>query len=61
MLNLLKAIDKGIDKSSHYLLVISIFTMLFFSVLTIFLRWFGQSLEFVEPFVSSVHVQPTIW
>ena len=25
--------------------------MLFFSVLTIFLRWFGQSLEFVEPFV----------
>ena len=25
--------------------------MLFFSVLTILLRWFGQSLEFVEPFV----------
>lgn len=51
MLKILKFIDTAIDKASIYTLVVSVFVMLFFSVLSIVLRWFGQSLEFIEPMV----------
>lgn len=51
MHNLLKKIEKGFDQTTTYLLVFSLLVMLFFSVLTIVLRWFGTGLLWVEPLV----------
>lgn len=48
---LLKNIDNGFEKVTVWILVCAVLTMLFFSVLTIVLRWFGTGLMWVEPFV----------
>lgn len=49
--SILKNIDDYFDKATVGLLVVAVLTMLFFSVLTIVLRWFGTGLMWVEPFV----------
>ena len=51
MVKLLKLIDQGIEKASSYVLVISIFLMLSFSVLIILLRWIDISIPWFETFV----------
>jgi len=51
ILGILKVIDTSIEKASTWILVVSVFSMLFFSVLTIVLRWMGTGLSFVEPLV----------
>ncbi len=51
MYKIFKAIDGAIDKTSIWLLVTSLGLMLFFSVLSIVLRWFNTSLPWIEPFV----------
>lgn len=47
----LKKIDKMVDKFASWLLVIGILSILFFSSLTIVLRWFHVNLYWVDPFV----------
>ncbi|MFZ4713483.1 MAG: TRAP transporter small permease [Bacteriovoracaceae bacterium] len=44
-------IDKGIDKLSRYGLVLAIAMMLFFSLLTIVLRWFNTTYLWMDPLV----------
>lgn len=51
MVKLLKQIDKAIEKGSSYILVLSIFLMLGFSLLIIVLRWFDTSIPWFESFV----------
>lgn len=51
MIGILKAIDRAVEKFSGYTLVICVLTMLFFSVLTIVLRWFNTSFHWSEPFI----------
>ena len=51
MIKLLKVVDKVVDRFASYGLVVSVMLMLFFSVLTILLRWFGTGIHWVEPFV----------
>lgn len=45
------AVDKFIERISSYSLIISVFFMLLLSVLTIILRWFGETIHWVDPFV----------
>lgn len=47
----LKAIDQLIEKFCASLLVVSILSILFFSSLSIILRWFQINLMWIEPFV----------
>ena len=49
--SLIKKIDEGFDVATLWVLVVAVLVMLFFSVLTIVLRWFGTGLMWVEPFV----------
>lgn len=42
-------IDKGVDKFCSVMLITSILSLLFFSVLTIFLRWFHVNLMWIDP------------
>ena len=51
MVNLLRLIDKGIEKGSSLILVVSIFLMLGFSLLIIGLRWIDISIPWFESFV----------
>jgi len=51
VVNLLRLIDKGIEKGSSYILVLSIFLMLVFSVLIIVLRWIDISIPWFESFI----------
>jgi len=51
VVNLLRLIDKGIEKGSSYILVLSIFLMLVFSLLIIVLRWVDISIPWFESFV----------
>ena len=51
MVKLLRLIDKGIEKGSSYVLVLSIFLMLGFSLLIIVLRWVDISIPWFESFV----------
>jgi TRAP-type C4-dicarboxylate transport system permease small subunit len=51
VVNLLKLIDKGIEKGASYILVMSIFLMLGFSLLIIGLRWIDISIPWFESFV----------
>jgi TRAP-type C4-dicarboxylate transport system permease small subunit len=49
MIKLLKLIDDILDKSCYYLLIACVFIMLFISVLTIVLRWFGVTYLWFDP------------
>lgn len=51
MIKIFASIDRFIEKTSSILLMISVVSMLFFSVLNIFLRWGNLTLYWVEPFV----------
>ena len=44
-------IDTFIERFSKVVLVVSLFAMLFLSVLAIFMRWFDESLSWIEPLV----------
>lgn len=48
---LIKRIDKFLDKATSHTLVITVFTMLIFSVVSIVLRLFNISFLWIEPFV----------
>lgn len=50
-MTILKKIDTLVDKFASFLLVISILTLLFFSSLSIILRWFHVNLYWIDPFV----------
>lgn len=47
----LRVVDRVIEKSSEYGLVLCVTLMLAFSLLTIVLRWFGTSIHWLEPAV----------
>ena len=51
MVGIVKSLDLLIEKFSKNALIVCVITMLFFSVLNIFLRWFNQTLFWVEPLV----------
>lgn len=51
MIKLLRLIDRGVEKGSSYILVLSIFLMLIFSVLIIVLRWIDISIPWFESFI----------
>ena len=51
VLGILKKIDNGIEKFSQYGLVVSLSVILFFCVLNIVLRWFDQTLFWIDPLV----------
>ena len=51
MLSFFKFIDELIERLTKYLLVSSVLTMLFLSVLNIVLRWFNTTFLWVEPCV----------
>lgn len=46
-----KMIDQYVEKFSSYLLVVSILSILFFSSLSIILRWFHINLNWIDPFI----------
>ncbi len=48
---LIKKFDNGVDKIIEWVLVASILTVMVLSVLTIVLRWFSMTLQWIEPFV----------
>ena len=50
-MKVLSFIDQWIEKITGYTLVAGVFTMLFFSVLNIVLRWFETTIHWVEPLV----------
>jgi TRAP-type C4-dicarboxylate transport system permease small subunit len=47
----IKSIDLVVEKLSSYLLVASILSILFFSSLSIILRWFHLNLSWIDPFI----------
>jgi TRAP-type C4-dicarboxylate transport system permease small subunit len=49
MIKFFTKIDSLLEKSCYYLLIVSIFVMLFISVLTIVLRWFGITYLWFDP------------
>jgi TRAP-type C4-dicarboxylate transport system permease small subunit len=50
-MKIIKTIDHYVEKLSSHLLVASILAILFFSSLSIILRWFHVNLSWIEPFV----------
>jgi TRAP-type C4-dicarboxylate transport system permease small subunit len=50
-MKIIKSIDNFVEKISAHLLVASILAILFFSSLSIILRWFHVSFSWIEPFV----------
>ena len=54
MYKILKSLDEFIDKSATWLLVVSVFVMLLFSVILIILRWFGVSFMWADPMIRHV-------
>lgn len=46
-----KSIDNFVEKLSSYLLVASILSILFFSSLSIVMRWFHVNFSWIDPFV----------
>jgi TRAP-type C4-dicarboxylate transport system permease small subunit len=51
MVKLVKTLDNILEQFSKKALIVCVITMLFLSVLNIFLRWFNQTLFWVEPLV----------
>ena len=51
MTQIIKSVDNFLESITKKALVVCVVTMLFFSVLNIFLRWFNQTLFWVEPLV----------
>ncbi len=51
MQKIVRSLDRALESLSKKALVVCVVTMLFFSVLNIFLRWFNQTLFWVEPLV----------
>ena len=50
-MKVLRWIDNGIEKVSSYGLVVAVVLMLFFSCLSIVLRWFNTNFLWLDPFV----------
>ena len=50
-MKIIKSIDIFVEKLSSYLLIASILSILFFSSLSIILRWFHLNLGWIDPFV----------
>jgi TRAP-type C4-dicarboxylate transport system permease small subunit len=50
MFSLIKKCDSAIEKFSSWLLVISILSLLFFSSLSIIIRWFHHNITWIDPF-----------
>ena len=48
-MKLLALLDKAIDCSSRHLLVLSVFSLLFFSLAGIVLRWWNMPLPWIDP------------
>lgn len=51
MFRFIRLIDKSIENITTYLLVSCVLSMLFFSTLSIVLRWFQINLMWIDPFV----------
>lgn len=50
-MRIVRKIDWAVDKVSSHLLVMSVLVILFFSTLSIVLRWFHINLQWIEPMV----------
>ena len=48
-MKILEYLDKSLEKFCSILLIINVFSMLFFSLLNIVLRWFETSLIWIDP------------
>ncbi len=48
-MKILEYLDRGIEKFCSIFLIISVFSMLFLSLLNILLRWFEMSLSWIDP------------
>jgi TRAP-type C4-dicarboxylate transport system permease small subunit len=50
MLSLVKKCDGALEKVTSWLLVISVLSLLFFSSLSIVVRWFHHNITWIDPF-----------